>query len=176
MCLLACGQLQAANGPVQVVPSSGTVLPLGKQVMLVEFSSQSLQVYNEHQLALDIMTVGEGLHNIPIKAECVVPMVTPSTDLLDFEQCYLRCDVICMRSQIACQKSASSGSTDAAMVVSALRAHYLNSCKLAIFLLAAFDLQSCNQIMISEQLCMSLQASLQAGADIVKRLQAAMQV
>ncbi|KAL0040642.1 hypothetical protein WJX79_000331 [Trebouxia sp. C0005] len=32
----------------------------------------------------------EGLHNIPIKAECVVPMVTPSTDLLDFEQCYLR--------------------------------------------------------------------------------------
>ena len=90
MWLLACGQPQAANGHVQVVPSSGTVLPLGKQVMLVEFSSQSLQVYSEHQLALDIMTVGEGLHNIPIKAECVVPMVTPSTDLLDFEQCYLR--------------------------------------------------------------------------------------
>lgn len=75
---------------LQVVPASGTVLPMGKQVVLVEFSSQSLQVYSEHQLALDIMTVGEGLHNIPIKAECVVPMVTPSTDLLDFEQCYLR--------------------------------------------------------------------------------------
>lgn len=69
---------------------SGTVLPMGKQVVVVEFLSQSLQVYNEHQLALDIMTVGEGLHNIPIKAECVVPMVTPNTDLLDFEQCYLR--------------------------------------------------------------------------------------
>ena len=72
------------------MPSSGTVLPLGRQVILVEFSSQSLQVYNEHQLALDIMTVGEGLHNLPIKAECVVPMVTPNTDLLVFEECYLR--------------------------------------------------------------------------------------
>ena len=74
----------------QVVPSSGTVLPMGNQVILVEFLSQSLQVYNDHQLALDIMTVGEGLHHIPIKAECVVPMITPSTELLDFEQCYLR--------------------------------------------------------------------------------------
>lgn len=75
---------------MQVVPSSGTVLPMGRQVISVEFLSQSLQVYADHQLALDIMTVGEGLHNIPIKAECVVPTVTPSTDLLDFEQCYLR--------------------------------------------------------------------------------------
>lgn len=75
---------------LQVVPASGTVLPMGKHVVAVEFLSQSLQVYNEHQLALDIMTVGEGLQNIPIKAECVVPMVTPNVDLLDFEQCYLR--------------------------------------------------------------------------------------
>ena len=75
---------------LQVVPMSGTVLPMGQQVVLVEFLSQSLQVYNEHQLALDITTVGEGLHKLPIKAECVVPMVTPNTELLDFEQCYLR--------------------------------------------------------------------------------------
>ena len=67
-------------GCLQVVPSSGTVLPMGNQVILVEFLSQSLQVYNDHQLALDIMTVGESLHQIPIKAECVVPVVTPSTD------------------------------------------------------------------------------------------------
>ena len=63
---------------------------MGRQVVSVEFLSQSLQVYSDHQLALDIMTVGEGLHNLPIKAECVVPTVTPNTDLLDFEQCYLR--------------------------------------------------------------------------------------
>ena len=63
---------------------------MARQVVSVEFLSQSLQIYSDHQLALDIMTVGEGLHNIPIKAECVVPTVTPSTDLLDFEQCYLR--------------------------------------------------------------------------------------
>ena len=75
---------------MQVVPASGTVLPMDKQVVMVEFLSQSLQVYTDHQLTLDIMTVGEGLHNIPIKAECVVPTVTPNTDLLDFEQCYLR--------------------------------------------------------------------------------------
>ena len=75
---------------MQVVPASGTVPPMGKQVVMVEFLSQSLQVYSEHQLTLDIMTVGEGLHNVPIKAECVVPTVTPNTDLLDFEQCYLR--------------------------------------------------------------------------------------
>lgn len=75
---------------MQVVPASGTVPPMGNQVVLVEFLSQSLQVYSEHQLALDIMTVGEGLFNLPIKAECVVPMITPDTELLDFEQCYLR--------------------------------------------------------------------------------------
>lgn len=75
---------------MQVAPASGTVLPMGKQAVLVEFLSQSLQVYSEHHLVLDIMTVGEGLYNLPIKAECVVPMVTPNTDLLDFEQCYLR--------------------------------------------------------------------------------------
>ena len=58
--------------------------------MLVEFCSQTLQVYTDHFLALDIMTVGEGLLNLPIKAECVVPKITPSVALLDFEECYLR--------------------------------------------------------------------------------------
>ena len=75
---------------LQVTPSCGTILPMSQQVVLVEFCSQVLQVYTDHFLALDIMTVGEGLHTLPIKAECVVPTITPHTNLLDFEQCFLR--------------------------------------------------------------------------------------
>ena len=75
---------------MQVTPSSGTISPMSEQVVLVEFCSQALQVYTDHHLALDIMTVGEGLLILPIKAECVVPAITPHTNLLDFEQCFLR--------------------------------------------------------------------------------------
>ena len=75
---------------MQVTPISATVPPMSQQVVLVEFCSQTLQVYTDHYLTLDIITVGEGLLNLPIKAECVVPTITPSVALLDFEQCYLR--------------------------------------------------------------------------------------
>ena len=76
--------------------------PLSQQVVLVEFCSQTLQVYTDHFLALDIMTVGEGLLNLPIKAECVVPKVTPSVALLDFEECYLRYAMQGMPVQVRC--------------------------------------------------------------------------
>lgn len=65
-------------------------MPMSQQVVRVEFCSQTLQVYTDHYLTLDIITVGENLLNLPIKAECVIPTVTPSVALLDFEECYLR--------------------------------------------------------------------------------------
>ena len=63
---------------------------MGRQKVCVEFLSRDIQKYDEHRLVLSIPMVGEALCSIPIRAECVVPMVALSAEFLDFEHCFLR--------------------------------------------------------------------------------------
>ena len=87
--LLEC--LPRVCGPcLQILPATGTILPMGRQKVSVEFLSRDIQKYDEHRLVLGIPMVGEALCSIPIHAECVVPMVALSAGFLDFEHCFLR--------------------------------------------------------------------------------------
>jgi hydrocephalus-inducing protein len=73
----------------EVIPSSGSVLPGGKQNIRVDFISTTAKMY-EYFLTVDVKGVGEGLCSIPILAECAVPDVKLVTTILDYESCFLR--------------------------------------------------------------------------------------
>lgn len=73
----------------QVIPSGGRVLPKGKQVTRVELVSKSIAKY-QRNLVLDIPDVGSGLVTVPILAECAVPKLEIETDILDFDECFIR--------------------------------------------------------------------------------------
>ena len=76
---------------------------MGRQSVSVEFLSRDIQKYGEHCLMLGIPLVGEAVHSIPIRAECVVPMVALSAEFLNFEHCYLRSgDAGLQASLLAC--------------------------------------------------------------------------
>ncbi|GMH35419.1 hypothetical protein BSKO_03287 [Bryopsis sp. KO-2023] len=72
-----------------ICPKSGMILPMGKQNLSIDFTSQTVQVYTK-DLVLDIPGVGEGLHIVPIVAECAVPKIKIESDVLEFGQCYIR--------------------------------------------------------------------------------------
>jgi hydrocephalus-inducing protein len=52
--------------------------------------SETLRVYEGFAAIMDIPGVGEGLLTLPIKAECVVPIIALEPSTLDFGQCFLR--------------------------------------------------------------------------------------
>ncbi|KAK9824158.1 hypothetical protein WJX72_008157 [[Myrmecia] bisecta] len=79
-----------ANREFQVVPASGSLLPMGKQKIQLEFVSRSVQRYDKHRLVLDVPCVGEELMALPVRAECVVPRIQLAPDFLDFGICYVR--------------------------------------------------------------------------------------
>ncbi len=96
----------------QMIPQKGTILPGGKQKISIEFVSHTVQVGSSpisvlhlpdfdliccptlqrytHKLVLDMPTVMDNAHSIPIRAECVVPRLTLSTTVMSFGDCYLR--------------------------------------------------------------------------------------
>eukprot|EP00955_Chlamydomonas_euryale_P060740 357809-Chlamydomonas_euryale.AAC.3 len=73
-----------------VVPARGQILPGGRQKVTVEFVSHSVQRYTGYVLALDIPIVGDGVACVPMEAECVVPRLSLSAQVLEFGECYLR--------------------------------------------------------------------------------------
>lgn len=73
----------------EVVPSSGTILPHGKQKIQVDFIPLTTRTYNL-QLVMDVEGVGEQMASISVRANSIVPDVTVSTDELDYGDCFLR--------------------------------------------------------------------------------------
>eukprot|EP00759_Apiculatamorpha_spiralis_P009318 PhF_6_TR15973/c0_g1_i1/m.24996/K17570/HYDIN; hydrocephalus-inducing protein len=73
----------------EIIPSTGNILPHGKQKIQVEFLSNTVQEYNAH-LVVDVTDVGENLETLPIKATCIVPEISFSRDALDYgNQCFI---------------------------------------------------------------------------------------
>merc|ERR1712091_387728 len=77
------------KGGFVLIPSSGTLLPMGKQTVTIELISKSIRRYDT-PLLIDIPGVGDGVYEVPVKAECMVPRVTVTADVLDFGECFLR--------------------------------------------------------------------------------------
>eukprot|EP01063_Lacrimia_lanifica_P026221 TRINITY_DN349_c0_g2_i1.p1 TRINITY_DN349_c0_g2~~TRINITY_DN349_c0_g2_i1.p1 ORF type:complete len:4697 (+),score=2083.13 TRINITY_DN349_c0_g2_i1:84-14174(+) len=65
------------------IPATGLVLPHGKQKIVLDFLSNTVQEYNAH-LVVDIDEVGENLHSIPLKASCIVPNIQLAEEAIDF--------------------------------------------------------------------------------------------
>jgi hydrocephalus-inducing protein len=72
-----------------IVPSSGTILPHGKQKVQVDFVSRHLRNYNL-QIALGIEGVGDQVKTLPISATCEAPRVSFNPPRLDFKETYIR--------------------------------------------------------------------------------------
>jgi hydrocephalus-inducing protein len=72
-----------------VVPSTGAILPGGHQQFLVEFIPRNVCKYKS-RLVLDMPKVADEAMSIAVTAECVVPRLTLSHDVLDFGACFLQ--------------------------------------------------------------------------------------
>ena len=79
----------ASSSGFVLIPSSGTLLPMGKQTVTIELISKSIRRYDT-PLLIDIPGVGDGVLEVPVNAECMVPRVTVTADVLDFGECFLR--------------------------------------------------------------------------------------
>lgn len=75
-------------GEFKMIPSSGAILPGSKQQCLVEFISKNICRYHA-ALVLDIPKVQSNVLKVAVAAECVVPKLFISTDMLDFGECPL---------------------------------------------------------------------------------------
>eukprot|EP00906_Rhabdomonas_costata_P023126 RCo033281 len=71
-----------------LVPSSGTILPHGKQRISVDFLSSTVQEYSAH-VVVDVEEVGENLDALPVRAVCPMPQVSVSRESLDFGSCFI---------------------------------------------------------------------------------------
>ena len=72
-----------------IEPQKGTIEPGGRQVIAVDFTSQTVKVY-DYYLTVDVEGVGEGLLSLPISAECQVPDVIVEKDNIEFGECFMR--------------------------------------------------------------------------------------
>ena len=72
-----------------VTPSTGVILPDGKQQIQIDFISTNVKQY-EMYLTVDVESVGEGLLSVPILAECKLPDVKLVEEAIDFGECFLR--------------------------------------------------------------------------------------
>lgn len=80
---------ERAASEFNIIPARGAILPGARQAMRVEFISQSLGAYTTTELILDMPAVQENALSLPIRAKCVVPKLSISNELLDFEDCFL---------------------------------------------------------------------------------------
>ena len=62
------------NREFDIIPATGTVLPLGKQRIQVDILPASVRKYKAH-LVVDIEGVGRDLLSIPVHARSIVPAV-----------------------------------------------------------------------------------------------------
>ena len=72
-----------------LVPSSGTLLPMGKQRISMELTSRTIRKY-KLSLIVDLPGVGDAIQTFPVTAECMVPKIDVSSENLDFGDCFLR--------------------------------------------------------------------------------------
>ena len=79
-----------AGGEVSISPSSGTILPQGRQRVTVELEARTVQRYDGYEMLLDVPGVGEGLVRVPVDADCQVPRIAIHTEQLDYGTCFLR--------------------------------------------------------------------------------------
>ena len=73
-----------------VTPSTGTILPHGKQRVQIDLIAYATRQYNDLSVVMDIESVGEQMAVVRIKGEAIVPEVTVSSHELDFGECFLR--------------------------------------------------------------------------------------
>jgi hydrocephalus-inducing protein len=73
----------------QVVPQRGAILPNGKQKIVVELVSHTVQRYAT-ELVLDLPNVADRQAVLPLGAECAVPMLQLFSNTLDFGEVFLR--------------------------------------------------------------------------------------
>jgi hydrocephalus-inducing protein len=68
----------------RMFPASGSILPMTKGSIRVEFIPENLKRYDKYAIVIDVEGVGTELLAIPIKGECVVPDVKVLTETIDF--------------------------------------------------------------------------------------------
>eukprot|EP00892_Ulva_mutabilis_P006441 jgi/Ulvmu1/4169/UM019_0148.1 len=85
-----------------LIPSSGAVLPGGKQEILVEFISTNVCRYNA-AFVLDMPKIQESVLRVEVTAQCAVPKLHISTDVLNFGDCPLDypCTMVLVVSNLA---------------------------------------------------------------------------
>lgn len=71
-----------------VSPSSGVILPRGRQRITMDFVSNTVQEYR-YKLVVDVEEVGTKVDSLDLLATCVVPEVSVSKDSIDFGQCFI---------------------------------------------------------------------------------------
>eukprot|EP00667_Euglena_gracilis_P000008 EG_transcript_8 len=71
-----------------ITPSSGVILPRGRQRITMDFVSNTVQEYR-YKLVVDVEEVGTKVDSLDLLATCVVPEVSVSKDSIDFGQCFI---------------------------------------------------------------------------------------
>lgn len=73
-----------------ITPNSGSVFPGEQTSIQVDFIPETVKIYEDYSLVIDIQGVGQALLKIPITAECQVSDVIVDTDTLNFGEVFLR--------------------------------------------------------------------------------------
>eukprot|EP00658_Telonema_sp_P-2_P011349 TRINITY_DN14309_c0_g1_i2.p1 TRINITY_DN14309_c0_g1~~TRINITY_DN14309_c0_g1_i2.p1 ORF type:complete len:774 (+),score=193.47 TRINITY_DN14309_c0_g1_i2:174-2495(+) len=87
--ILLDGDGQLLGKEWDIVPSSGVLLPHGKQKIQLDFVSHSLKVY-DMCLKLAIDGVGDAIQTLPIMAVCEAPRVSLNPPRIDLGECFIR--------------------------------------------------------------------------------------
>lgn len=93
---------QRPQGEFNLIPSCGAILPGSKQEILVELISSYICRYSA-ALTLDMPGIQTDVVKVDVMAECAVPKLRVSTEVLDFGECPL--NYLCTMALVVSNKS-----------------------------------------------------------------------
>ncbi|ORC90895.1 Hydin [Trypanosoma theileri] len=73
---------------ITLSPSEGNILPRGEQELRVDFLSNTVEECST-AILVDVEGVGEAVDSLPIKAACLVPTLSLSTEQLHYGTCFV---------------------------------------------------------------------------------------